>query len=153
MYYTLLVVHSWARWAVVLLGLFAVLRAIAGWRRGAPWTSADDRAGLLLTIAVDLQLLLGLLLYFVYSPFTQLAMNDFGGAMGTSELRFWAVEHPFGAIVGLALIHVGRVRVKKTPVGARRHRTAAIWFGLAMVAILASIPWPGTPHARPLFHR
>ncbi len=153
MYYTLLLAHSWVRWAVVLLGLFAVLRAIAGWSRGAPWTRADERAGLFLTIAIDLQFLLGLLLYFVYSQFTQLALNDFGAAMGASELRFWAVEHPFGAIVGLALIHIGRARLKKTPETSRRHRVAAIWFGIAMIAILVSIPWPGTPHARPLFHR
>lgn len=152
MYYSMLVVHSWFRWAVILLGLFAVARAVSGWARGAAWTPADDRAARLLTIAVDLQVLFGLLLYFVYSAFTKTALNDFGTAMGSSELRFWAVEHPFGALLGVALIHIGRGRLKKAP-EPRRHRTAAIWFGIAMIAILVSIPWPGTPHARPLFHR
>jgi hypothetical protein len=32
----------------------------------------------------------------------------------------------------------------------RRHKVAAIFFGLALVVMLASIPWPGTPAGRPL---
>lgn len=153
MYDFVLTVHSWLRWSVLLLGLVVVYRAIAGWMAGRPWTPTDDRMGLFFTINLDVQLLLGLLLYFAYSPFTALAMDDFGGAMRTSELRFWAVEHPFGMIVGLVLAHVARVRLRKAPDNPRRHRLAAILFGIALIAILLSIPWPGTPHARPLFPR
>ena len=153
MYSTVLLAHSWLRWAIVLLGLFAVLRAIAGWTGRKRWTAADDRAGLFFTLAVDLQFLLGLMLYFALSPFTALAMDDFGAAMRTSELRFWAVEHPFGTIIGLVLIHIGRVRVRKTSDSTRRHKLSAIFFGLGLVAMLASIPWPGTPLSRPLIPR
>jgi hypothetical protein len=102
---------------------------------------------------VDVQLLLGLLLYFVYSPYTALALDDFGNAMRSSDLRFWAVEHPFGPIVGLALLHIGRARAKKMTDGLRKHRTTAIFFALALIAIAAAIPWPGTPHPRPLIPR
>jgi hypothetical protein len=153
MYSIVLSAHSWLRWAVVLLGLFAVIRAIAGWQNRTPWTPGDERMGLLLMIALDVQVLLGLLLYFVYSPYTALAMEDFGNAMRSSDLRFWAVEHGFGALVGLALLHIGRARVKKTTDSLRKHRTTAIFFSLALIAILVAIPWPGTPHARPLIPR
>lgn len=152
MYLTLLTAHSWLRWAVVLLGVFALLRAIAGWTGRKRWTAADDRVGLFLTIAVDLQLLLGLTLYFL-SPFSSAALDDFGAAMRNSELRFWGVEHAFGALVGIILIHIGRVRARKTSDDTRRHKLCAIFFGIAMVAILVSVPWPGTPHARPLIPR
>lgn len=153
MYELVLRGHSLLRWAIVVFGLIAVVRALLGWSGRRPWLRADDNTGLLLTIAVDLQLVFGLLLYFVYSPYTALAMDDFGNAMRTSDLRFWAVEHVFGAVVGLVLIHVGRVRIRKTSDAAKKHRIAAIMFGIAMIAILVSIPWPGTPHARPLFPR
>ena len=152
MYETVLLVHSWVRWAIVLLGLLAVFRAVTGWAGARPWTAADDKAGLFFMIALDLQLLLGLLLYFAFSPLTALAMDDFGGAMRTG-LRYWAVEHPFGALVGIVLAHVGRVRIRKTADLVRRHRLAAIFFGLALVAILLAVPWPGTSNARPLFPR
>jgi hypothetical protein len=52
-------------------------------------------------------------------------------------------------LVALGLAHVGRVRIRKADI-SRRGKLAAIFFGLALVAILASIPWPGVPNARPL---
>lgn len=145
--------HSWVRWVVVLLGIFAALRAITGWSHRKPWRSADESVGRFFMIAADIQVLLGLLLYFVYSPLTALAMDDFGNAMRSPELRFWAVEHGFGALVGVALLHVGRARVRKTADALRKHRTAAIFFSLALIAILIAVPWPGTPNARPLIPR
>jgi hypothetical protein len=41
--------------------------------------------------------------------------------------------------------------VKKTTAAAQRHKTALIFYALALVIILLSIPWPGTPAGRPLF--
>jgi hypothetical protein len=150
MYSFVLVLHSLLRWVVILAGLLAVGRAVHGWRAQRGWTRIDGRAGLWFTIALDIQLLIGLLLYFGLSPFTELALQDFGGAMRDSALRFWAVEHVFGMIVGLVLAHLGRVRIRKARDDARRHRLAAIFFGLALLAIFVSIPWPGMPNGRPL---
>jgi hypothetical protein len=70
--------------------------------------------------------------------------------MRNAPLRFFAVEHPFGMLIGLALAHVGNAKIKKATEGAGKHKLAAIFFGLALVAILLSIPWPGTPGGRPL---
>ena len=57
----------------------------------------------------------------------------------------------FGMVIALVLAHLGRVRARRTD-SLRRHRgVAAIFFTLALVVILASIPWPGTPAGRPLF--
>lgn len=148
MYSGTLLLHSWLRWVVLITGVLVVLRAISGVSGRRLWTPADDRAALWFTIALDVQLLVGLLLYFVLSPFTTDAMKDFGAAMRTPSLRFWAVEHVFGMVIGVALAHVGRVRIRKAEM-SRRHLVAVIFFGLALVAILASIPWPGTPNGRP----
>jgi hypothetical protein len=150
MYDIALLIHSWNRWAVLVTGIVAAARGIAGWRRHKPWTLRDERAGLWFTIALDLQFLLGLLLYFALSPITWAALHDFGGAMGNSALRFWAVEHVFGTVAGIALAHVGRSRIHKTGNDGRRHRLAAVFFTIALLAILASMPWPGTPNGRPL---
>ncbi len=53
-------------------------------------------------------------------------------------------------IVAIALAHIGRSRVHKTGYDAKRHKLAAIFFTIALVVILASIPWPTLPHGRPL---
>jgi hypothetical protein len=153
LYGLVLLIHSWLRWAVLLAGLVAAARGIAGWRGGRPWTLSDDRAGWWFLTSLDVQMLLGLLLYFGLSPITSAALGDFGAAMSNSGLRFWAVEHVFGMIVGIALAHIGRARIRRAGQQGndpRRHRLAAVFFTLALIAIIASIPWPGTPNGRPL---
>ena len=101
-----LILHSLLRWVVLLTGLLAVARAVAGWAGGRQWTAADNRASLWFTIALDLQLLAGLLLYLVLSPLTQAAFEDIGATMRNPGLRFWTVEHPFGMVIALGLAHV-----------------------------------------------
>ena len=149
MYTSVLFIHSWLRWIVILAGLLAFARAASGASGRKPWTPADDRAGFWFSMALDVQFLLGLLLYFFLSPLTAAALNDFGAAMKNPGLRFFAVEHVFGMLIGVALVHIGRARARKAD-SLRRHKVAAIFFALALAAILASIPWPGTPNARPL---
>lgn len=150
MYSTVLLLHSWIRWAVVILGLWALIRAVLGLSGRRPWTASDEGAGRLFVIATDVQVLLGLILYFVLSPITTAALSDFGGAMKVSAVRFWAVEHVLGMVVGLALAHRGRTRTRSVADATSKHRVALVFYGLALLAILASIPWPGTPNARPL---
>ncbi|OFW03640.1 MAG: hypothetical protein A3I61_01665 [Acidobacteria bacterium RIFCSPLOWO2_02_FULL_68_18] len=150
MYLLTLVLHSLFRWVVLVLGALVVGRAVGGAKHNREWTSADDRAGLWLVITLDAQLLLGLALYLALSPVTRIVFADFGAAMVNAALRFWAVEHIFGMLAAVVLGHVGRFRMRRVD-GAQRHRTTALFFGMALLAVLLSIPWPGMPAARPLF--
>jgi hypothetical protein len=148
-YSTVLAIHSWVRWAVLLTALVAVGRAATA--GGRPWTPTDERAGRLFSITLDIQFLLGILLYFVLSPFTRQALQDFGLAMRTTGLRFWAVEHVLGMVIAVALVHIARGRIRKAANDRKRHRTVLVFYTLALLAIFASIPWPGMPTGRPLF--
>jgi hypothetical protein len=149
MYPAALIVHSWLRWAVVLAGVYAFVLAASGTSGRKEWRPADDRAGFWFVMATDLQALIGLVLYFFLSPITTQALHGFSAAMKNPALRFWAVEHAFGMLIGLALVHVGRVRTRNAS-SLRRHRVAATFYGLALLVMLASIPWPGMPYGRPL---
>lgn len=149
LYAAVLTIHSWLRWLVVLAGIVAFVRAATGASSRRPWTPADDRSAFWFSIALDVQFVLGLVLYIFLSPFTHAAFGDIGAAMKNPGLRFWLVEHPFGMLVAIALVHIGRGRARKTD-SLRRHRVLAIFFALALVPLLVSIPWPGTPAARPL---
>jgi hypothetical protein len=153
MYAFVLPLHSLIRWAVLLTGLFAAFRGLSGWRRRRPWSLPDERAGLWYTICLDVQFLLGLLLYVFLSPITTAAFHDFGGAMANAGMRFWAVEHITGMFAGIALAHVGRGKIHKSGSDERRQRLAAIFFTLSLLVILASIPWPGLSYGRPLLRR
>lgn len=146
MYSTVLAFHNIVRWVVLISGLLAVGKAIIGWVGKKNWTDMDNQLGLIFTISLDVQMLLGLLLYFVLSPITTKALSDFGAAMADAGARFWAVEHIFTMIVAVALAHIGRSRAKKASSTISKHQQAAIFFTIAILAILTAIPW-----ARPLF--
>jgi hypothetical protein len=135
---------------VLLVAIWAVARAFAGWLGGRPWTPRDEVAGRWFRLTLNVQMLAGLLLYLGISPITRAAFSDFGGAMGDSVLRFWAIEHLFGMLAAVALAHVGRARARRSPSGPPRHRTCAIFYGLALLVILISIPWPMMLAGRPL---
>ena len=150
MYPSALWLHSWLRWAVLLTGLVAWLRAVSGKTARRPWTPQDELWGLLLTTSVDLQFLVGLVLYFL-SPITRLGLRNFAAAMQINVARFFTVEHVVGMIAAIALVHIARVKIRKTTDSERKHRLAMILYGIALVLIIISIPWPGMPVARPLF--
>src|SRR5688572_21007323 len=111
MYPLFLTVHSWLRWVVLLLGLLAVARAIAG-RGGRPWSNTDDSIGKWFIASLDVQFLIGILLYVWLSPITQVAFADFGAAMRNAGVRFWAVEHLLGMVIAIALAHIGRAKIR-----------------------------------------
>ena len=75
-----------------------------------------------------------------------------GAVMKNSAARFWVVEHPVGMIISIALISIGRGVAKKNIPDASKHKRAFWLFLIALLVILASVPWPGRPGvARPLF--
>jgi len=150
MFVTMVFLHSVLRWLVIAFGLVAVLRAISGASGRRPWTPLDDRAGRLFVIALDTQVLVGLVLYGVLSPITRTALADMGAAMKDATLRFYAVEHLAIMLGAVALVHIGRARARKAGTDAARQRTAAIFFTIALVLILLGIPWPFRAIGRPL---
>jgi len=151
MYLPVLVLHSLLRWLVLLTGLLALSRALAGVLGPRRWTPTDDRSGRLFVLSIDVQTLLGLVLYGVLSPITKGALEDMAVAMRNSTLRFWAVEHITMMLVALVLAHVGRARSKRVSPDSARHRQAAIFFMLALVLVFMAMPWPWAREARPLF--
>ncbi|MBO9727810.1 MAG: hypothetical protein J7623_04160 [Chitinophaga sp.] len=134
-------IHSFLRWALLLAGIWAVIRSLKGVTGKTPFTAADSKAGLFFMIFCDLQLLVGLILFFV-SPLSQAGISNMGGAMKDPVLRFFTVEHETMAIIAIALVHIGKSKIKKAASDAQKHKLGLIFFGLALVLILALIPWP-----------
>ncbi len=151
MYPIFLFLHSWFRWIVLVLIVVAVVRALIGFSKKKSWSSADSKVSLWLVISMDIQFLLGLGLYLVFSPLTQAAFRNFGAAMGQASLRFWAVEHAFLMLLALVSVHVGKVLVKKAKADQSRHKRALIFYGISLLLILAVMPWPNLPYGRPFF--
>ncbi|MBO6516455.1 MAG: hypothetical protein JJ975_07875 [Bacteroidia bacterium] len=133
--------HSWLRWVLLIIALLAIVSAIAGWLGKKPYTKTHNRLALFLTISADLQLLIGLVLYFFVSAITKTAFQDFGAAMKNPEIRFYAVEHILVMIIGIALFHIGKVKAKKADSDVQKHKISAIYYGIGLLLILSRIPW------------
>jgi len=145
MYPVLLGLHNLVRWVVIIVGLWAVVRAWRGWLKRSVWNAADVRATRLFVSALDLQLLLGILLYAIFSPLTRRAFHDVGAAMRDAPVRYFFVEHVAVMVIAIAIAHVGAARVKRETADVAKFQTAALWLGIALAAILGFVPW-----ARPL---
>jgi hypothetical protein len=151
MYALTLAAHSFVRWVVLFAGLAAAARATKGWLGKEPWDKRADRLSLVFVAAFDTQLLLGLLLYFVFSPFFGLLLDNGKMVMKEASLRFFAVEHTTTMLLAVAIAHVGRVRARKAPEGVARYKVLALTTIVALLIVLVTIPWPGSAtHGRPL---
>ena len=147
----LLVAHSWVRWAVVALLAAVVVRAWRGRRaRNAVWSALDERLHVALVAVADLQLLLGLWLYTI-SPFAQAFLSDPIANQKVRILRFFGEEHIVMMLAAIAFVHVGRVRSRRSTDVTQRHRRVLAWTLAALIAVVASVPWPYFPVERPLF--
>jgi len=145
MYPILLSLHNIMRWLVVIAAIWLLVRTYMGLFSKNEWTDQEGKAMRIFVIFRDIQLLLGLIVYFV-SPLTQMIMADMGAAMGNDQLRFFGVEHAFMMIVAVILAHIGSVMVKRAAESRSKYIRSAIWFTISFLIVLAAIPW-----WRPLF--
>jgi hypothetical protein len=141
MYTGFLQLHDTLRWLLLLVIAVTMVKYLVGWLGSKPWTKFDNVLGIVFTSLMDLQLLIGLALYFFISPVTKLAFSDFGAAMKDADLRFYAVEHISMMLIAVVLVHIGRAKSKKAKTDQAKFKTASIFFLIALVIIIAAIPW------------
>lgn len=157
LYNILVTSHSVGRWLVLILLVIAIFNsAIAG---GRPFIKSDNRTGLVLTSVADLMLLIGLVLWY-FGPYGYHAIQAAGGmgaAMHEKTTRFYGVEHFAGMLIAIIFIHIGKAQARKKIVDRTKHRRTVLFYTLALLVILATIPWPfraevGRPLLNILYH-
>ena len=142
LYQAMLHAHSVGRWIVLLLLIFAILNSLIAGDR--PYIKTDNRLGLLLIIFADLMLLVGIYLWFVGPLGYKLIQNagSFSGVMKDPYSRFFAIEHLVGMLIAVILIHIGKAQGRRRISDKAKHRRTMIFYLVALLIILASIPWP-----------
>jgi uncharacterized membrane protein YozB (DUF420 family) len=149
-YLTVLTIHSWLRWVALLLGVTATFNAFRD-RTDTAERPRGRRWDWFFMLALDLQALFGLLLYFGLSPFTREAMNNVGMALRDPGLRFWAITHVAMMAVALVAVRAGRVYAMDERTSRAQRNGRWICFGIAVLAMVAGVPWPGLADGRPWF--
>jgi hypothetical protein len=139
---TLLIIHSLLRWVVILTGFWAVIKSFSGLTQKRVYTAADGKSNLFFMISCDLQLVIGLLLYFVNGWAANWTNGNLHAVMNNQAERFFTVEHESMMIIAWLLVHIGRVVVKKGKTDRTKFSKSLIYFGVALLLILLAIPWP-----------
>ncbi|GAB3654394.1 hypothetical protein GCM10028791_25050 [Echinicola sediminis] len=125
---------------LVLAGLAIVfIYSLIGALSNKDFTDKDRKFGLIGLIPAHIQLLAGLLIYFI-SPLGFSNLSG-GNAMGDPVSRLYALEHPLINILAIVLITVGYSRAKKLSVSKARFRSLYMFYGIALLLILSRIPW------------
>jgi cell division protein FtsW (lipid II flippase) len=151
MYDILLLLHSWNRRLILILGITAVLLAYNGWRSKRIFSPLDNLLGTTFMGALHMQLLFGLILYFFLSPKTTYALTHFSEAMKDSNLRYYAMEHGFVMLLAIALALFGRIKVHRTDDDKLKHKRSLIYYTIAMFLILLMVPFGNSQQGMPLF--
>lgn len=146
-----LLLHSWNRWIILIAGLLTIIFAIGGMLNKSDYKKNDRLISLIFISSLHLQLLIGILLYFVLSPITLQALSDFGAAMKENTIRYWAVEHSLVNLMAIAIAQVGSILVKRKLTNRAKFKSTLIWNIIALVLILAMIPMGMMGVDRPWF--
>ena len=141
MYSILKNIHSYWAYLVLLVLILCIFNAIAGKINGKDFESRDLRLSLFGLIFSHLQLLIGLILYFVSPWFDQWSNLGMGGVMKDAQARLFLVEHPFTNILAIALITIGWSVQKQQSDPSKKFLRIALLYGLGLLLLMSRIPW------------
>jgi hypothetical protein len=131
MYNGLLHLHNVLRWLILLFLLISLFQAFAkspGIRKSSLW----------LLICAHLTLVIGIYQWFAGELGWKMIQNaGMSVVMKDSAARFWAIEHLSGMLIAIILITIGRGKAK-----VLNYKAASWLFLIALIIILATIPWP-----------
>ncbi|MEQ9468215.1 MAG: hypothetical protein RLN88_12430 [Ekhidna sp.] len=132
MYSFLLNAHSGLRYLVLLAAVVVIIKSFIGWFGGSSYSKFDKILAPSYVGLMHLQLLLGLILYFFYSPFVTYNM-------GNPVERYWSVEHIALMILAVAAAQIGRSISKKSNDPQVKFRFQTIFFGISILLVLVGL--------------
>ncbi|MFT3794368.1 hypothetical protein [Flavobacterium sp.] len=134
--------HSgWAYLALLLL-VVAIVNSLIGSSSHKEFTAKDRKIGLFGLIGAHIQLLVGLILYFV-SPlgYSNIGALGMGEVMKNAALRLTVIEHPIINIIAIVVITIGWSKHKKAETSAAKFKSISIFYLIGLVLLLSRIPW------------
>jgi membrane protein DedA with SNARE-associated domain len=125
--------HSGLRWIALVLLLLAIYNAFTA----KEYEKKHRLVNMFAMISLHTQLLIGLALYF-----TSDKVQFIEGWMKSPLLRFYGMEHLAGMLIAIVLVTIGHSKSKKATESSDKFKAIKIWYVLALILILAFIPWP-----------
>ena len=140
MYIYLKTVHSYWAFFVLFILVAAIVNAFIGRYMGKEFSTKDLRISLFGLIFSHIQLLIGLILYFVSPWFDQWAAIGMG-VMKDAQARLYLVEHPITNILAIVLITIGWSMHKRQSESSKKFLRIILFYSLGLLLLLSGIPW------------
>jgi len=139
----LLHLHNLLRWIILVLLFLSILKSYTGMTKKKAFEASDKKIWLFTMIAAHITLLLGLYQWLLgrYGIFSYVKPEGVS-MMKDPYLRFFQMEHPVSMILAILLITLGYGMAKKNVDDQIKYKKAFRYFVLALVLILAAVPWP-----------
>ncbi|WP_304140566.1 hypothetical protein [Mesoflavibacter zeaxanthinifaciens] len=138
MYSTVKMLHSYWAYLVFFMLVVATINALYKTFTNKEYEARDFRISLFTLIVSHIQFLIGIILWFVADYFGEMSMGEI---MKNSAIRNVAVEHPVAMLLAIAFITIGYSKHKKKLTSAKKLKTIAIFYSIALILVLAKIPW------------
>jgi hypothetical protein len=140
MYIYFKTVHSYWAFFVLFILVAAIFNAFIGRYTGKEFSTKDLRISLFGLIFSHIQLLIGLILYFVSPWFDQWAEIGIG-VMKDAQTRLYLVEHPLINILAIFLITMGWSMHKRQSESSKKFLRIILFYSLGLLLLLSGIPW------------
>jgi hypothetical protein len=134
--------HSSLRYLLLIFLVVAIVRALLKWSKNEPFNKQDNIFSLIPFVLSHIQLLIGLVLY-VLNPYVKQALSSATSQIMANPIaRFYVVEHLVGMFIAIVIITLGRILSKRALEDSLKHKRIFILYGIGLLIIIASIPWP-----------
>ena len=140
MYNILKTVHSYWAFFVLTILFIAILNSLIRIISKKSFNSTDLRISLFGLIFSHIQLLIGLILYFISPWFDQWSSLGMG-VMKNNESRLYLVEHPITNILAIFFITIGWSLHKKQSESSKKFLRIFLFYGFGYILLLSRIPW------------
>ena len=126
--------HSGLRYVVLILVVIAIIQSLLGWLGKKPYTESNRKLNLFALISAHIQLLVGLILYFL-SPLVQFSSET----MKNPITRYWTMEHITMMVIAVILITIGYSRSKKVLLPEKKYANIFVFYSLAVLIVVITL--------------
>lgn len=146
MYSTLIIYHTYFRWLVLASLLYAIFISYKGYTTKKPFTKTDDMGRHWTATIAQIQLMIGMVLYF-NNPMIKYFWTNLNEGIANMNVAFFSLIHITLMFTAIMLITFGSALSKRKPTDKEKFRTILVWFSIALFIIIIAIPWPFSPLA------
>ena len=139
MYALIKIIHSYWAYLVLLILAVGIFNSFLGKILRRDFSTKDLRISLFGLIFSHIQLVIGLILYFVspwFGKWTELGV----GVMKNAETRLYLIEHPITNILAIVLITMGWSMHKRQSLSGKKFLRIGLFYTLGLVLLLSGIP-------------